>query len=249
MPKDDDKGKEIDLTKQVAELTKLVGTLAGGFDAQKTAIESLTNNVSQLSNMNQEQLNAQQLARQQQVDDNKAAADAEDDTTFDANALESMNRSDFMDVILKQVNKGFKDLSGQITGQIEKVNEGVNSSGIQIEYDKVLAMNPDFNHYKEEIAAIAQKNPEMAIKDMYTLAKANNPEKVIEVTETLKKEEEKIETKKAEDAAEEIKTKSKSFGGLTPTSGQRQDKPSDMTQESAGNSAWEETMAEVALEQ
>jgi len=246
MPKDDDKGVD-DLKQQVSELTKLVGTLAGGFDAQKTAIESLTNNVGQLSNMNQEHLKAQQDSqkRQQQATDDAAAAAANEEESFDANALEGMNRSDFMTVILNKVNKGFEQLSGQITGQIDSVKEGVSSSNIKGEYDKVVADNPDFNHYKAEIAAVAQKNPDMAIEDMYTLAKANNPEKVTEVTELLAKE---LDTKQAEDAANENKDKSKSFGGLTPTSGQRQDKPSDMTQESAGSSAWEETMAEVALE-
>lgn len=237
---DGKKDKDVDLTKQVATLTTLVGTLAGGFDAQKKAIDALTNNVGQLSNMSQEQIKAQQAAAQaNQTDD-------EPEDTFELNDLEGMDRSAFMDVILNKVNKGFDKLSEQITGQVDKVKETVSTSNIQVEYDKVVAKNPDFNHYKAEIAELAKQNPEMSIKNMYTLAKANNPEKVAEVTKLIKKE---TEQKQVEDAAEDKKTKAKGYGGLTPTSGQRQELPSDMTQESAGASAWDETMADIELEQ
>lgn len=236
--KDKDKDKEVDLTKQVAALTDLVGKLAGGFDAQNKAINDLTTNVGSLSNMNKEQLAAQQAAT--------AAASEEGEQTFDSNDLEGMDRSAFMDVILNKMNKGFDQFSEQMTTKLDNVNNSVSSSNVKSELKEVMDKNSDFNHYKTEISEIAKQNPEMKISDMYTLAKANNPERVAEVDKILKTE---SDQKQVEDAAKGNQNKTKGYGGLTPTSGQRQEMPSDMTQDAAGTSAWDETMADIELEQ
>lgn len=238
--KDDDKGTNDDgmkaMLEQIGNLTKVVGSLATGLETTQKHVSDLTSNVGSLSNMNKEQIEASRLAAEEQ-----GMADE-----LGANDLEGMDRSQFSDYILGQVNKGFDKLSEQMNGQVETVKFNASNTALQGEFNTVREANPDFDHYKNEIAAVAQQNPDMKISDMYTLAKANNPEKVTEVTKTL--ETEKIETDKL--AAEEAKQNtSKGFGGLTPTSGQRIEQPSDMTQENAGNAAWDETMANIEMEQ
>jgi len=235
--KDDDKSTD-DMKKvleQMGNLTKVVGTLATGLESTQKNVTDLTANIGSLSNMNKEQLEEQK----------RIAAAAKDDDMADelgANDLEGMDRSEFMNHILGQVNKGFDTLSEQIKGQVDSVQSNVDNGNLKSEFNSVRKANPDFDHYKDEIGIIAKSNPEMKIQDMYTLAKANNPEKVVEVTKTL--EAEKLVNDKA--AAEEAaKDKPKSYGGLTPTSGQRLEKPSDMSQDNAANAAWDETMANI----
>lgn len=240
----DENGKESNevdmkaLMTQMQNITQAVGSLATGLDSNQKNIEALTGTVNSLTSMSK-----QQLENMQSVDD-----DDDDDfgSELGANDLEGMNRMDFMNHILGQVNKGFERIADQIGSQVSTVKDSVETTNLKQELNEVRESNPDFDHFKEEIAAVAKANPNMAIKDMYVLAKANNPQKVEEVTKTLETQTLENEKKAAEEAK---KTQSKGFGGLTPTSGQKTEIPTDMTQEAAGNAAWDETMANIELEQ
>jgi len=243
MPKEDDKGNtgNADQMKEILDgmknLTNVVGSLATGLEATQKNVTDLTSNVGNLSNMNKEQIEANRLSAEE-----KNMAD-----DLDANDLEGMDRSQFLGHIMGQVNKGFESLSNQMSGQVDAVRDNLNNGNLKSEFNSVREAHSDFDHYKTEIADIAKQNPEMKISDMYTLAKANNPEKVVEVTKTLDAEK-LVNDKVAAEEAAKNKTTKPGYGGLTPTSGQRMEQPSDMTQENAGNSAWDETMANLELE-
>lgn len=232
--------KKVDLEKKVADLTSIVSNLAEGMQNMQGSIGTLTQNMTEFTKT------LQQGQQQQQ----QSGEEEDDDSTFtpgDAD-LESMSRADFMNVILQQVNKGLGDIAKQLETKVSTVEERVDATTIKAEIKEVADQNPDFMFYKDEMKAIADRNPEMHVKDIYRLAKAevaeSNPEKLKEIEEKVAEQQaEKLKTQQqAGEGSANQSTKKGGFGGLTPTSGQQTDKPTNMTPDAAAEAAWSETM-------
>lgn len=149
--------------------------------------------------------------------------------------LDDMSRTDYANhignTIMGKVGEQLEKISEQITG----VNTKVDRSDIINTVKQLSKDNVEFDDLKPETAAVAKRIPGISIEDAFTLAKAENPEKVKELEEKFQAESGDTEEKKA------------MFGGLTPTSGQSA-KGINMSKQEAGNSAWDETMGALNME-
>lgn len=179
-----------------------------------------------------------------QTDDEPDDGEGEGDgelPNYDATTLETLPRAQFMDYMLKH----FK---ANLEGALKPINERINNVGVSAqtqawiqEGEKVKAKNPDFPEWKDEMLALAKDHPNMGIQRLYTLAKAENPEKVAELAKKYKKE---------DDTSTEGKPKPKAGNGkpkpfsMSPGSGGTSDtKNQKMNAQDAAADAWEQTVA------
>ena len=232
--KEEKSGDEKGLNGVVENLAKVVGTLVESSQKQGEQLNQLTG---ALSNMTETQRQA--LERSSSKDE-----DEDEDLSADA-VLESMDRKQFMGHMLGQVEKIVSKGMKGLTEQLQTVSSSTEESRLMAELKELQAKHKDFNDFKPEMAKIAQENPELPLTRIYVLAKAENPDKVKELEEKYTKEaedEEGSEGDKTPASKEKI-----GFGGLLPTSGGREDVPSDMDSKSASDTAWAETMDGVQL--
>ena len=268
-----------DLEKKVADLAGIVQQLAEGFNTVQGSVQTLSQNMQQLTQLNEK------LASSMYDDgDGDGSGDAgvmpptgNPSQNFDPSSidLETLDRKGFMDVLLQQVQGMFNQFGQQLNEQLGTVTDQVDMTSLKQELKDLRDSNPDFVYFKEEIQDIAKKYPDMALADMYKLAKSSaSPEKLQEVEQKL------LESGTQGDAGSGEKGGQNSnvhnlnrtsnpaqspapnspgnagatqstkggFGGLTPTSGQQTGKPTNMSPQEAVEDAWNEAMADIDFE-
>lgn len=147
--------------------------------------------------------------------------------------LESMSRTEFLDVIMDGVGKMLDEKVKPVAERIEKktekdLEEEVNKAVSQAQKD-----HKDFWEWKDEMGKELTKNPYLMPEDAYQLARLHNATKAKEMDVKFPSEEE-VKKQKEEEAAKEHP----GFGGLTPTSGKTV--PSDtMNFDDASEAAWQ----------
>ncbi len=138
--------------------------------------------------------------------------------------LEVMDRKDFLGVVLDQMGKKVATLiEDVVTEKLQPISDrfkvsddeasGIAKAQAAEEY-KELKNNPMWNGLLPNMQGIFKDNPSLSPKQLLALAKADNPEKVKEITDANPD----FFKEKEGDEKEEVKTDKDGFGGLLPTS-------------------------------
>ena len=151
--------------------------------------------------------------------------------------LENLDRKGFLEVILTSVNKSVNKAVGSLEEQINGVSTNINTDKLKVQLQEMANSHKDFKDWGPEIKALAQENPTLSPKRLYALARNENPEKAKELDEKYAEEDAGKDDKPVE--------RKGGFGGLTPTSGSVDDKPTNMKQAEAAEAAFEEVFAEL----
>lgn len=229
MPDDPNKGAtnpDIEkLTKTVSGLVTLTQTLARQNQEQGTRLNAL------LEKVEKGELGGGKP--QQKTEDKDGPLDiSTEDGNLDVNKLGGYLKNIVADAV--------KPLSQELEG-MKKTSA---SSRIQQEFTELREKHKDFEEWAPEIKELAKENPGLNLKRLYTLARAENPDKAKELDEKFA-EPNPDDLKKQEQA--------KIFGGLFPSStaknsGSGEDDKggeSKMTFSNASDKAWDEVMGEL----
>ena len=169
------------------------------------------------------------------IDGMKPGEKKDDKKKEDFSDIESLNRKDFLGVILKEVGGLLEDKISPLTDKIGGVEKSASQKGIAEQVKQSQDGHKDFWDWKEEMGAEVKKNPYLTPEDAYVLARTGNSKKAKEMDE-------KYEDKKNAGAGGEDKERLEKvgpFGGLTPTSGKTV--PSEnMSTADAAESSWNE---------
>lgn len=165
------------------------------------------------------------------VDDKKKTTK----TNVTSEALEDMNNAQLVDHIVERMTS---ELLPVISEKIDGLDQKTTRSDLKGQVEKMQGDHEDFWQWQQEMTAIAKVHPDLPINRLYELARAENPDKVVEIDKKAE------ETKKA--AEKEEGSKEPPFGGLTPTSGVTiPDGEAAKTIKEAAESAWDTAMADV----
>lgn len=160
----------------------------------------------------------------------------DNDGTID---METMSNKELGDHILKQVGKVVGELVKPLNEKISGVQSTTEEDRIRAEAVIVSKEEPMFMHMGKEMGDIAKRHPDLSVRDIFNLAKINNPEKVEELEKELKGDEDKKKEEEGEP--------SPAFGGLLPTSGVKSSDKNvgKMNQKDAANKAFDDVMKDV----
>lgn len=168
---------------------------------------------------------------QQQQNDNRQEPEV---PKFDGD-IEDASREEFAEHIFKVIDHKLGMIVEKISGNVQNLDEKVDMDRIkrEIEIAKSKYGEEDFTAFNAEMKEILSKHPDMAIDDIYHLARSRNPDKVKE-----------LEAKKEEKAKEEKPAQNQQFGGLFPTSTvtANPENSGKMSPAEAADKAWQETM-------
>lgn len=172
----------------------------------------------------------------------KAATSTNDDDPGDDEDdvdLEKMSRAELMkymsSAIIKDVNKALKP----VAQRLDEITSTTERSAVAAQVDKARAKYEDFDEWKAEINQLHKENPGLNVDRLYTLARAENPDKVAELTAKAKEQSEKSGGDK------------KPFLGLTPTSTNSADDNDDdgrMSPQDAATAAFDEAFKDIPEE-
>lgn len=158
--------------------------------------------------------------------------------------LETMDRKQFMKVIMKnmaktlgqsiktQIEESVKPYSDRVKAEEEKADEAVKQKAVE-EYQE-LKKRPDFKEWLPEMSVLFRSNPTLSPRQLFSLARADNPEKVKE----LAKREDMRAFEGEGESDEKTKTEEAVFGGLLPTSTPPGETAEKMSPDQASEKAW-----------
>ena len=219
---DNDKRQSNNQTHDITSLNKKLKRLTTQIhEAVNTAVVTAINSAKQEANNGRKE-------QQDNVEDN--------DGTID---METMSNKELGDYILKQVGKVVGELVKPLNEKISGVQSTTEEDRIRAEAVIVSKEEPMFMHMGKEMGDIAKRHPDLSVRDIFNLAKINNPEKVEELEKELKGDEDK---KKEEEGEPSI-----AFGGLLPTSGVKSSEKSvvKMKQRVGANKAVDDEVKDV----
>lgn len=212
----DDKDKKSDPNKEIIDSLK---ELKDGVKGNQEAVKQINDYIAQM---------------QQSGDDDKKAdkkKSSSDDDELPSN-LELMDRKDFMNVIVNKISKMVEDQVKPVSEKTQNIEESTQVEKLKKERDELRQVHKDFDEWRDEMKGLFQQNPYLSMKQAYILAKSSNPDKA-----------KKLEKKYAEDEDED--TKSKRFGGLTPTDkARKKSKGKELKGEEASELAWQTVMGD-----
>lgn len=146
--------------------------------------------------------------------------------------IETLDRKDFLNIILGKTKELMEEIVNPVTDRLEMLTGEMTDRAAAQQVKEAEVKFPDFWEWKAEMAEAAKYNPYLTADQAYTLARAGNPQKAMELDKKHKGEEKK-----------EPKEEKPVFGGLLPTSGKVQtdgEVVKDPTD--AANRAWERVM-------
>ena len=229
MPKKDGEngkdGDDLDLSKNpvIIELGKAIKGL-GALVTQQSAASVKTN----------ENLTA--LVESIKSGDLGGGKKKEPDGEPDPDALDDLTNSQIIPLVLGEVGKLLDEKLKTLDTKIGQTDQGIADDKIEKEFKALVLTNPDLFEWSGEIAELNKTTPGLSIKQLYTLARDSNPDKVAEMTEKFKKEK---EGKDGEDDEGDP-----GLIGFMPTSGVTAEGDEKLTKEEAANKAWEDTLEE-----
>lgn len=148
--------------------------------------------------------------------------------------LESMSRKDFASVIAQSVVAEVqKSIANPLAETVGAISNKTEEQALRDEFNSVASTNDDFGLYKDVMLGMVEERPHLSVKEMYTLAKAENPDIATAAAEQHEKD-------------NPTQTNDGSFGGLTPTSGSTIQNKGEATAVDAAEDAWNDTMTDQA---
>lgn len=154
------------------------------------------------------------------------------DNEPDPDAINDMDNAALVPLILSELGKLMDDKLKTIDTKISNTNQGIVDEKVEKEFKALVVTNPDLFEWSGEITDLNKKTPGLSIKQLYNLAKFENPDKVAEMDEKFKKE----EGDKGKDEPGLI--------GFMPTSGVTVEGDEKLTKEEAADKAWDDTLEE-----
>ncbi len=164
----------------------------------------------------------------------QAVKDRDDDID-----VETMSNEELVAHTTKKVVGAVSELLKPINNRVSGVQTATEEDRIRSEAIAIAKEDPLFMEMRNEMAEVAKTHPDLSIRDIYTLAKVNNPDKFAKVEKAFKEKEEKDEEESGEKPA--------AFGGFLPSSGVR---PSGkdagkMDSKQAANAAFDEVFKDI----
>jgi hypothetical protein len=128
--------------------------------------------------------------------------------------------------VTQQMQEAIAAALKPLTDQLAGLHQAVMTNSVTGDMKELRAQHKDFSDWKQEMIGLAQQHPSLGLRDVYLLARANNPEKAS-----------KLDAQYAPPAP----PRPKPFGGLTPyMMGDKGVKP-PLTGEAAAREAYRET--------
>ena len=214
--KGDGDGKSIDLTQLNAGLEGLPNKIQA---AVQEAVVSALHTVKDESDRSQKR---------------QAAADRDADID-----VETMSNEELVKHITKTVVGSVSELLKPINSRVAGVQTATEEDRIRSEAIAIAKEDPLFMEMRNEMAEVAKTHPDLSVRDIYTLAKVNNPDKFEKLQKVFKDKEEKDE--------EESGKKPAAFGGFLPSSGVKSSgkDAGKMTSKEAANAAFDEVFKDI----
>ncbi len=150
----------------------------------------------------------------------------------DPDAMDDLTNSQLIPLVLSEVGKLIDGKLKTLDTKIGVTDQGIADDKIEKEFKALVLTNPDLFEWSGEIAALNKTTPGLSIKQLYTLARDGNPDKVAEMDEKFKEKE--GDDKKGEPG----------LLGFMPTSGVTVDEDEKLTKEEAADKAWDDTLEE-----
>lgn len=197
---------------EFAKMMKLIQGLTTVVQSQSSALSSVRTS----------------LEQRQQIDDKKAKPETEPED------LEAMPKKDFMDLIIGKVGELMEGKLTQLSTKLDSTITSVNRKFLTEEVTEFADKHKDFRDWEPELNAISKNHPTLTVKDLYNLARAQNPDKAKELDVKY--------NPPADDARANARLTL--FGGLQPstktqTSGGDGKGEKKMTIDEALNAAWD----------
>lgn len=156
--------------------------------------------------------------------DNPRGNDLDDD---DEDAINDLDNKKLVKLVLSEVGKVIDEKIGAVGKRIDSTASKMSEAEVKRQIVDLGAK--DFFDWSDEIGNLAKANPNLSVKQLYKLARDENPEKATQLDEKYKD--------KSED-------KGKQYLSLMPTSGATAESDEKLTSEQALEKAWEETIEE-----
>lgn len=155
------------------------------------------------------------------------------DNEPDPDAMDDLTNSQLIPLVLSEVGKLLDEKLKVIDTKITTTDQGIVDDKVEKEFKALVVTNPDLFEWSGEITELNKKTPGLSIKQLYNLAKSENPDKTAEMDEKFKKDE---EGDKGKDKSGLI--------GFMPTSGVTVEGNEKLTKEEAADKAWDDTLEE-----
>ena len=209
-------GKSLDLTELNAGLEGLPTKIQ---EAVQEAVVSALHTIKDESDQSQKQ---------------QAVKDKDDDID-----VETMSNEELVNHITKTVVGSVSELLKPINQRVSGVQTVIEEDRIRSEAIAIAKEDPLFMEMRNEMADVAKVHPELSVRDIYTLAKVNNPDKFAKVEKAFKEKEDKDEEESGEKPA--------AFGGFLPSSGVKSSgkDAGKMSSKDAANAAFDEVFKDI----
>ena len=221
---DDAKKGEAVSKEDFTKLVETVTALAKSGEQTNTSLSALVTRMGKDSDLQQRHQEQQQQQQQQR------------DSELDPQALESMNREEYMTHIMGEFTKVLDEKLGTVNASIEKQSLRTTAMNLKDEVGSVRKANADFDDWKDEMKLLAADHPHLRFEDLYLKARHQDPEKATKLDLDIK---EAALTNEQQGGA----NGEKRFGGERPGTSIKDEARTDMTRKEAGEAAYEEIMA------
>ena len=164
----------------------------------------------------------------------QAAKDRDDDVD-----VETMSNQELATHITKQVVGSVSELLKPVHKRVSNVQTATEEDRIRAEAIAIAEVDPCFIEMRNEMAEVAKTHPDLSVRDIYTLAKVNNPDKFEKVQKAFKEKDEKDKDESGEKPA--------AFGGFLPSSGVKSSgkDAGKMNSKDAANAAFDEVFKDI----
>jgi len=171
-------------------------------------------------------------------------------SNLDPDSLETLSRKEFMDVITNTITASIeKQILKPLKQELQQTKEETVRERFQREINELKTSGgvKDFDEWKDEMRDLIARHPTLSVKELYNLARFNNPEKA-------KQLDEKYTNGTGDNPSEGNNggngngSGQRGFTGFRPGSGGPTKKVSNMSKADAATAAWDEVMQNVDLE-
>lgn len=161
----------------------------------------------------------------------KAAEQPAPEPTYEAPNFEEMTNSELASHMLGTVNdmveRAINNAIAPVIDQFSNLQRTVSTNAVGLEMKELTGAHKDFKDWKDEMIGLATQHPSLGLRDVYLLARSQNPAKAGELDRRY---------------APPAPPKPRPFGGLTPAMSGKTTAPPQSAEE-ASRSAYNEVMS------
>jgi len=158
--------------------------------------------------------------------------DDDDDDDIDPEDLDEIPAGKFRKALLTEVGKLLDGKLAEVSTGMQNLSRGIRTTELRGEAKELAGKHKDFEEWANEMNTLGKDNPKLSLKQLYTLARSEYPEKAKELDEKF------VEKPEKKDDSLSL------FGGFRPTigtdTGGKDETPK--TAEEASEAAWKETV-------